>query len=286
MSVIRLKQGDEFKYACVYLDDDGFTPKSLAGVQLKSEIRDQNDIIHAELQITKTNIAAGQYTITAPFGTLEWPAGILLWDIKDFVNGIPRLTETRAIEVVTAITKGIHRVIAIVGPEGPKGATGPIGLDGPIGPIGPIGPTGPTGPIGLDGPTGPSGPAGPAGPAELVYFNKGTATGTVTVTFDYLDGTVQAVTAAAGSNITIAFINFPVGAWEGILQLNLINFGAAASYTFPANMRWTLYNDSVTANFNTYAIDRRGSTNLPAAGVGTIVCRSVDDGATIYGIWI
>jgi hypothetical protein len=109
--------------------------------------------------------------------------------------------------------------------------------------------------------------------------------GTTTLTFDYEDASVHKA-SASGGDITFAFANWPPSGNEGIMQLDLTNFGLTASYVFPSNIKWTLYDDSEVTDFSEYADDRGGSIRLPSAGTATIVLRTTDAGATINGIWL
>lgn len=97
MSVLRLKQGEAFSVNMQYLEADRVTPKSLAGVTILSLIRDTNFVVHATLDVTVTDNSLGLYTLTAPLGTSDWPAGILLWDVN-YNNG--DVDPTVAIEVL------------------------------------------------------------------------------------------------------------------------------------------------------------------------------------------
>ena len=129
MSVIRLKQGEEFSVNVQYTEADGVTPKSLAGVTILSLIRDTNFVVHAELSVTITNEALGQYSLTAPLGTNDWPAGMLLWDVN-YNNG--EIKETVAIEVLrTESLSNSHWTHEVAGPPGPSGPAGPAGPAGP-----------------------------------------------------------------------------------------------------------------------------------------------------------
>ena len=101
---MNIKQGETFSLTGQYLDDDGITPKSLAGVILKSQIRDKYSVFVVNLEITITNEPLGTYTITAPLGTASWQVGQHYWDIKEIVGGVTRLTDTHIITVTRAET--------------------------------------------------------------------------------------------------------------------------------------------------------------------------------------
>lgn len=104
MRTLKIKQGETFSLDAQYFDDDGITPKALTGVVLSSQVRNNNELV-ATLTFTVLDELAGSYRITAPEGTLNWPACPLQWDIKESAGGIVRLTETHAIIVAKAITR-------------------------------------------------------------------------------------------------------------------------------------------------------------------------------------
>lgn len=110
MSVIRLKQGETFSIDLQYLESDRVTPKSLAGITIYSVVRDTNFVIHAELDITVTNEAQGLYTASAPLGTSDWPAGMLLWDVN-YNNG--DVEKTIAIEVLRTESLSNTKIVNI-----------------------------------------------------------------------------------------------------------------------------------------------------------------------------
>lgn len=102
---LKIKTGETFLLGGTYLDDDGITPKSLAGVTLKSQIRTNNDVLVANLTVTVTNEAAGKFTLSCPEGTALWPVGTQLWDVMEVTSTGKRLTETDDILVRKGITR-------------------------------------------------------------------------------------------------------------------------------------------------------------------------------------
>ena len=102
--LLRIKQGATFMLTGQYLEDDGITPKSLVGVMLTSQLRCSNTVV-ATLIFTPINASAGTYQLTAPGNTLGWPVGLLLWDIRETVAGVTRLTNTYEILVERAVTR-------------------------------------------------------------------------------------------------------------------------------------------------------------------------------------
>lgn len=102
---IVIKQGESFILDGQYLEDDGVTPKSLAGVTLKSQVRNKGSAVLATLTITILDESLGTYRINAPDGTLSWPVGAHDWDIKESAGGVDRITDTLSITVEKAITR-------------------------------------------------------------------------------------------------------------------------------------------------------------------------------------
>lgn len=105
MVILKLKQGETFTLNGQYCEDDGITPKSLTGVTLASQIRNNKNSLIAALDVTVTDLTAGTYLITAPSGTLFWPIGTLYMDIKETVGGTVLITETVTIMVQNAMTQ-------------------------------------------------------------------------------------------------------------------------------------------------------------------------------------
>ena len=102
MATLKIKQGETLVINGQYTEDDGITPRSLAGVTLKSQVRNKSGGLVATLTVTVTDVLAGTYTLTVPGieGTLAWPAGNLYCDIKESVtNGSSLLTDTFTINV-------------------------------------------------------------------------------------------------------------------------------------------------------------------------------------------
>lgn len=100
-----IKQGETFKLSAQYTEDDGITPKSLIGVVLESQIRDTKDALVATLSINITNSVLGLYEIFYAADTTLWTPGIFLWDIKENVSGVIKLTTTERILVEKSQTR-------------------------------------------------------------------------------------------------------------------------------------------------------------------------------------
>lgn len=103
---LTIKNGETFLFNGQYTENDGVTPKSLAGVTLSSQIRDKDDLLIDTLVVTVTNEAAGTFTVTTTNSTDLWTVGSLFWDLKYIINGIKGLTETISVKVVQAVTHG------------------------------------------------------------------------------------------------------------------------------------------------------------------------------------
>lgn len=93
-----------FKMSCQHTEDDLVTAKPLTGVTLTSQIRDGGNFV-ATLVITITNSAAGQFLVEFPTSTLNWPIGLLYWDVRILINGIYTATRTKVFEVERAPTQ-------------------------------------------------------------------------------------------------------------------------------------------------------------------------------------
>ena len=104
MSDITIKQGAEFSISCVITENG--TPKSLAGITLKSQVRcAANDALICDLDILVTDEALGMYTMTAPLGTSTWTIGQLNFDVRLTENEKHTFTNNGTITVEKGITK-------------------------------------------------------------------------------------------------------------------------------------------------------------------------------------
>lgn len=110
-----------------------------------------------------------------------------------------------------------------------------------------------------------------------VFVDKGTvATGTVT--FDYITGGCQRV--QIGGPVTLAVSNFPTTGNLGVLQLEIIN-GGAATMTFPV-INWIKLDGTTTTSVSTY-LTNISRNAFQTTGTDFIMIWSRDAGATIYG---
>lgn len=93
------KRGDTFIVNCTRTDTD------ITDWTITSQIRDYEDVLIVDCDVTITDAAEGQYTVRVD-DTTEWPVGSLLWDIQciDTAN-IVKSTDTVKIRVVADITR-------------------------------------------------------------------------------------------------------------------------------------------------------------------------------------
>lgn len=112
---------------------------------------------------------------------------------------------------------------------------------------------------------------------SLSWVDKGTASGSSTVTFDYTQGSNQKLTIGASSSTTIAFSNWPASGKLGQLLIEIINGRAAgASISWPT-IYWILADGSTTTTFAS-----NGAT-LQITGTDFVMLWTRDGGSTIYG---
>lgn len=100
MANLQHKRGDTFAYSATVT---GIA--SLSGWGIASQIRDGNNTLLHNLQVTAT--AATSFDLTVTGATTGWPVGgILRWDIKYTASGSAAVsrTETALIEVVQEVT--------------------------------------------------------------------------------------------------------------------------------------------------------------------------------------
>lgn len=91
--VIDFKRGDTFLMACTR------TGTNIAGWTIASMLRDKNDALIAECNVTITNAAQGQYTVRVD-DTTAWPVESLYWDIEYIDDGgVVQSTETVRVNV-------------------------------------------------------------------------------------------------------------------------------------------------------------------------------------------
>jgi hypothetical protein len=74
-----IKRGDTFLYSATVTEDDGDLV-NLAGWVISSQLRSVSGSLIDTLEVTYTNAAAGQYTLSAD--TSLWPVGDAKFDIQ------------------------------------------------------------------------------------------------------------------------------------------------------------------------------------------------------------
>ena len=117
----------------------------------------------------------------------------------------------------------------------------------------------------------------------LVCYDAGSVSGTMTLTFDYTNGSVQKATATGGT-ITLDFSNWPPTGNEGVLLLYLTNFGLA-TLVMPS-AKYKKKDDTYTSSWATYVTDRGGASALPSDEVACLLVRTKDVGATLFMEWL
>ena len=100
MSTPTVKKGESFGVDCVYSVDGA--PANLAGVTVKSQVRERSGKLLAELTYTATG-GIGQYSLAG--ATDGWPLGIVYWDVKYSSADLISYTDTMQILVLEAQTR-------------------------------------------------------------------------------------------------------------------------------------------------------------------------------------
>lgn len=98
-----IKEYDSITIACQYKDDDGL-PLSLAGVEIKSEMRTQNSALIDELEVTVSDVDQGLFHLRPTKTRL--PTGYHNIDILFTKNGNRISSDTFHITVSRAVTQG------------------------------------------------------------------------------------------------------------------------------------------------------------------------------------
>lgn len=97
MTTVTIKRGDSFLAACQRVGVD------ITATTIRSQIRLSG--WKADLVVTKTNTATGEFTLTAaPMLTKFWPVGAAIWDIEYNDVGEVRSTETVKLQIVEDVT--------------------------------------------------------------------------------------------------------------------------------------------------------------------------------------
>lgn len=101
----KIKQGETFLINCGLFEADGTTPKSLAGITLKAQLKDTaNDWLMDTFNITVTNESLGEFTIEGT-NTLTWNLGTLTLDVMQVEAGKVTISDSATIVVEKAMTK-------------------------------------------------------------------------------------------------------------------------------------------------------------------------------------
>jgi hypothetical protein len=104
-SIGKIKQGESFIINCSYFEADGVTPKSLAGITLKAQLKDTlNDWLMDTFIITVTNESLGEFTIEG-HNTATWNLGTLTLDVMQTEAGRVSISDSATIVVEKAMTK-------------------------------------------------------------------------------------------------------------------------------------------------------------------------------------
>lgn len=97
MATIPVKRGDTFSAVCQREGVD------ITATTIRSQIRSGS--FRQDLTVTKTNAAAGEFTLSATAADAElWPIGNATWDIEYTDSGAVRSTETVKLRIVEDVT--------------------------------------------------------------------------------------------------------------------------------------------------------------------------------------
>jgi hypothetical protein len=105
MKKIRRKIGSSLELGCSYKDSDG-TPKSLVGVEVRSELRDPLGALTAVCSFEPVDLASGLYVLKIPFSeTSTFKEQEYKMDIRYTHDYSRRFTETLVIEFYKSQTR-------------------------------------------------------------------------------------------------------------------------------------------------------------------------------------
>lgn len=97
MTTVPIKRGDTFSAQCQRVGVD------ITATTIRSQIRAGSWV--QELTVTKTNAAAGEFTLSATATQSKlWPIGNATWDIEYTDAGAVRSTETVKLRIVEDVT--------------------------------------------------------------------------------------------------------------------------------------------------------------------------------------
>ena len=102
---MNIKEYDSITIACQYKDDDGF-PLSLDGVDIKSELRTQHNVLIDRLEVTVSDEDQGLFHLRPTRRRL--PIGKHNIDVMFSKNGFRISSETFQIAVIKSVTQGVN----------------------------------------------------------------------------------------------------------------------------------------------------------------------------------
>lgn len=101
---IQHKRGDTFLFEAVLRESKNGPVIDITDWTLESMVRDADSVLIAELDVTVTDAAQGEYTVSAD-DTSDWPVGLAYWDIQYTDDaGVIRSTDTIALAIIQDIT--------------------------------------------------------------------------------------------------------------------------------------------------------------------------------------
>lgn len=103
-TTVQHKRGDTFLYAAALLESKTGPVINIADWTITSMIRDLDGMLIADLTVTITDAAQGEYTVSLD-DTADWPVGWAQWDIQyEDDGGVIKSTETVRVKIVQDVT--------------------------------------------------------------------------------------------------------------------------------------------------------------------------------------
>lgn len=93
-----IKRGDTFVRTCTARDSATGPFIDLTDWAIASQIRDENDVLVAELDVVPVDLSSGAYQLKGEI-TQDWPAKMLYWDIQ-YTDPGGRVSSTQTVEVL------------------------------------------------------------------------------------------------------------------------------------------------------------------------------------------
>lgn len=104
MEVITHRLGSTYEIQCQYMDATG-VPKSIADMQIKSQIRTNSGALIADCTITLIDVAAGKFILSV-LNTKDWPITSVLQDIQYILaDGKKINTNPITINIIASVTQ-------------------------------------------------------------------------------------------------------------------------------------------------------------------------------------